>query len=41
MISVNEGEIPIVGPTMVAPTLKDCGACLVVDLDIVLGKGDS
>jgi hypothetical protein len=32
--------MPIVGPTGVAPTLEDGGACLIVGLDIVLGEGD-
>ncbi len=33
--------MPISGPSGVAPTLKDGGACLVVGLDILLGEGDS
>jgi hypothetical protein len=33
--------MPIVGPSGVASTLEDGGACLVVGLDIVLGEGDS
>ncbi len=41
MISINEGETPIVGLSGIMPTLKDGGACLVVGLDIMLGEGDS
>ncbi len=41
VISINEGKMPIVGPTGVAPTLKDGGACLVLGLDIMLGEGDT
>ncbi len=41
MIGIDEGKMPIVGPTRFAPTLEDGGACLVVGLDIVLGEGDS
>ncbi len=33
--------MPIIGSSRVMPTFKDGGACLVVGLDIVLGKGDS
>ncbi len=41
VISINEGKMLIVGPSGVAPALKDGGAYLVVGLDIVLGEGDS
>ncbi len=41
MISIDEGKMPIAGPSGVAPTLKDGGACLLVCLDILLGEGDS
>ncbi len=41
MIGINEGKMPIAGPSGVRPTLKDGGACLVVGLDIMLGEGDS
>ncbi len=33
--------MPIVGPTGVAPTLKDGGAWLIVGLGIMLSEGDS
>ncbi len=41
MISIDEGKMPVIGPTGVAPTFEDGGACLVVGLDVVLGEGDS
>jgi hypothetical protein len=40
VISVNEGIMPIVGPTGVVSTLENGGSCLIVGLDIVLGEGD-
>ncbi len=40
MISIDEGEMPIVGPTGVLPTFDDGGACLILGLDVVLGEGD-
>jgi hypothetical protein len=33
--------MPNIGPTRVAPTLEDGGACLILGLNIVLGEGDS
>ncbi len=41
MISINEGKMPVAGPTRVMPTFKDGGASLVVGLDVVLGEGDN
>jgi hypothetical protein len=41
VISIDEGKMPVIGPTGVAPTFEDGGACLVVGLDVVLGEGDS
>ncbi len=41
VIRVNEGQMPIIGPTRVTSTLEDGGTCLIVGLDIVLGEGDS
>ncbi len=41
VISINEGKMPIVGPTRVLPTFEDGGACLILGLDVVLGEGDS
>jgi hypothetical protein len=40
VVSVNEGKMPIVGPTGVLPTFKDGGASLILSLDVVLGEGD-
>jgi hypothetical protein len=40
VVFIDEGKLPIVGSSRVAPTLKDSGACLVVGLDVVLGEGD-
>jgi hypothetical protein len=40
VVSVDEGEMPIVGPTGVSPTFEDGGTCLILTLDIVLGEGD-
>jgi hypothetical protein len=41
VISIDEGKMPVVGPTGVMPTFKNGGASLVVGLDVVLGEGDS
>ncbi len=32
--------MPIIGPTGVAPTLEDGGACLIIGPAIMLGEGD-
>jgi hypothetical protein len=41
VICINKGMMPIVGPSVVVPALKDGGTCLVIGLGIVLGEGDS
>jgi hypothetical protein len=41
VIEVDDGKMPVVGSTGVAPTFKNGGASLVVDLDVMLGEDDS
>ncbi len=40
MIRVNDGEMPVVDSTGVAPTFKDGGTSLVLGLDVMLGEDD-
>jgi hypothetical protein len=41
VIQVNDGKMPVIGSTGVAPTFKDGEVSLVVGLDIMLGEDDS
>jgi hypothetical protein len=41
VIGVNDGKMPVVGSTGVAPTFEDGGTSLVVSLDVMLGEDNS